>query len=123
MHNELDELVLRQAVIDRKNCLFVRSEDRQAEAACTFYTPTGSCLLQALDPFACLDGRRPGVHPVRVRLLPQRLAATLISSKQALAAWSLRTDITTSATLLTRRGRKPPTFADWSPSIIVTGLR
>lgn len=53
MHNNLSELMLRQAVVGRKNWLFARSEGG-AEAAATMYTVIGSCLLQGVDPQAYL---------------------------------------------------------------------
>lgn len=49
MHNNLSELMLRQAVVGRKNWLFSRSEGG-AEAAATLYTLIGSCGLQGVDP-------------------------------------------------------------------------
>jgi hypothetical protein len=53
MHNNLSELLLRQAVVGRKNWLFARSEGG-AEAAATMYTLIGSCMLQGIDPHAYL---------------------------------------------------------------------
>lgn len=53
MHNNLSELMLRQAVVGRKNWLFARSEGG-AEAAATIYTLIGSCMLQGIDPHAYL---------------------------------------------------------------------
>lgn len=53
MHNNLSELMLRQAVVGRKNWLFARSEGG-AEAAATIYTLVGSCMLQGIDPHAYL---------------------------------------------------------------------
>ncbi len=49
MHNNLSELMLRQAVVGRKNWLFARSQGG-AEAAATLYTLIGSCMLQGIDP-------------------------------------------------------------------------
>lgn len=49
MHNNLSELMLRQAVVGRKNWLFARTEGG-AEAASTMYTLVGSCMLQGIDP-------------------------------------------------------------------------
>lgn len=49
MHNNLSELMLRQAVVGRKNWLFARSEGG-ARAAAVFYTLIGSCGLQGIDP-------------------------------------------------------------------------
>ena len=49
IHNNLSELMLRQAVVGRKNWLFARSEGG-AEAAATLYTLVGSCMLQGVDP-------------------------------------------------------------------------
>ncbi len=49
MHNNLSELLLRQAVVGRKNWLFARSEGG-ARAAATIYTLVGSCILQGIDP-------------------------------------------------------------------------
>lgn len=53
VHNNLSELMLRQAVVGRKNWLFARS-DGGAEAAATLYTLIGSCFLQGIDPHAYL---------------------------------------------------------------------
>ena len=53
MHNNLSELMLRQAVVGRKNWLFARSEGG-AEVAATIYTLVGSCMLQGVDPFEYL---------------------------------------------------------------------
>ena len=53
MHNNLSELMLRQHVVGRKNWLFARSEGG-AHAAATLYTLVGSCMLQAIDPWAYL---------------------------------------------------------------------
>ena len=53
MHNNLSELMLRQAVVGRKNWLFARSQGG-AEVAATCYTLVGSCLLQGVDPYAYL---------------------------------------------------------------------
>ena len=50
MHNNLSELMLRQAVVGRKNWLFARSEGG-AHAAATIYTLVGSCQLQGIDPW------------------------------------------------------------------------
>jgi transposase len=64
MHNNLSELMLRQAVVGRKNWLFARSEGG-AEAAATMYTLIGSCMLQGVDAHAYLVdvfGRLPD-HP------------------------------------------------------------
>lgn len=64
MNNNLSELMLRQAVVGRKNWLFARSEGG-AEAACVLYTLIGSCMLQGIDPHAYLVdilGRLPD-HP------------------------------------------------------------
>jgi transposase len=49
MHNNLSELMLRQAVVGRKNWLFARSEGG-AQAAAAIYTLVGSCMLQGIDP-------------------------------------------------------------------------
>ena len=49
MHNNLSELMLRQAVVGRKNWLFARSEGG-AKVAATVYTLVGSCMLQGVDP-------------------------------------------------------------------------
>lgn len=49
MHNNLSELMLRQAVVGRKNWLFARSQGG-AEVAAAMYTLVGSCMLQGLDP-------------------------------------------------------------------------
>ena len=49
MHNKLSELMLRQAVVGRKNWLFARSEGG-ADVAATLYTLVGSCMLQGVDP-------------------------------------------------------------------------
>ena len=49
MHNTLSELMLRQAVVGRKNWLFARSEVG-AKVAATLYTLVGSCMLQGIDP-------------------------------------------------------------------------
>ena len=49
MHNTLSELMLRQAVVGRKNWLFARSEGG-ANVAATLYTLIGSCMLQGVDP-------------------------------------------------------------------------
>lgn len=53
MHNNLSELMLRQAVVGRKNWLFARSEGG-AQAAATLYTLIGSCSLQGIDPWVYL---------------------------------------------------------------------
>ena len=53
MHNNLSELMLRQAVVGRKSWLFARSEGG-AEVAATIYTLVGSCMLQGVDPFEYL---------------------------------------------------------------------
>jgi transposase len=53
IHNNLSELMLRQAVVGRKNWLFARSEGG-ANAAATIYTLIGSCMLQGIDPQAYL---------------------------------------------------------------------
>jgi len=53
MHNNLSELMLRQAVVGRKNWLFARSEGG-AHAAATIYTLVGSCQLQGIDPWVYL---------------------------------------------------------------------
>ena len=50
MHNNLSELMLRQAVVGRKNWLFARSQGG-AEVAATCYTLVGSCQLQGVDPY------------------------------------------------------------------------
>jgi len=50
MHNNLSELMLRQAVVGRKNWLFARSEGG-AHAAATIYALVGSCKLQGIDPW------------------------------------------------------------------------
>lgn len=47
------EFQLRQPVVGRKNWLFAGSEGG-AEAAAVLYSLIGSCILQALDPFAYL---------------------------------------------------------------------
>jgi hypothetical protein len=44
MHNNLSELMLRQAVVERKNWLFARSEGG-AQLAATCYTLVGTCQL------------------------------------------------------------------------------
>lgn len=65
MHNNLSELMLRQAVVGRKNWLFARSEGG-AIAAATAYTLVGSCILQGIDPHTYLRDvldRLPD-HPV-----------------------------------------------------------
>ena len=65
LHNNLSELLLRQAVVGRKNWLFARSEGGAAAAA-DLYTLIGSCLLQGIDPHAYLVdvlARLPD-HPV-----------------------------------------------------------
>ena len=65
MHNNTSELMLRQAVVGRKNWLFARSEGG-AEAAAILYTLVGSCMLQGVDPHAYLKDvfdRLPD-HPV-----------------------------------------------------------
>ena len=49
-NNNLSELMLRQAVVGRKNWLFARSEGG-AHAAATIYTLVGSCQLQGIDPW------------------------------------------------------------------------
>lgn len=53
MHNNLSELMLRQAVVGRKNWLFARSEGG-ARAAAAIYTLIGSCGLQGVDPWEYL---------------------------------------------------------------------
>lgn len=53
MHNNLSELMLRQAVVGRKNWLFARSEGG-AKAASTLYTLVASCMLQGIDPHTYL---------------------------------------------------------------------
>jgi len=53
MHNNLSELMLRQAVVGRKNWLFARSEGG-ATAAADIYTLVGSCQLQGVDPWVYL---------------------------------------------------------------------
>ena len=53
MHNNLSELMLRQAVVGRKNWLFARSEGG-AQAAAAIYTLIGSCSLQGIDPWTYL---------------------------------------------------------------------
>ena len=53
MHNNLSELMLRQAVVGRKNWLFARSEGG-AIAAAHIYTLVGSCQLQGTDPWVYL---------------------------------------------------------------------
>jgi transposase len=53
IHNNLSELMLRQAVVGRKNWLFARSEGG-ADAAAIAYTLIGSCMLQGIDPHAYL---------------------------------------------------------------------
>lgn len=65
LHNNLSELLLRQAVVGRKNWLFARSEGGAAAAA-DLYTLIGSCLLQGLDPHAYLVDvlARLPQHPV-----------------------------------------------------------
>lgn len=55
MHNNLSELMLRQAVVGRKNWLFARTTGGAAAAA-TMYTLIGSCMLQGIDPHAYLVG-------------------------------------------------------------------
>ena len=50
LHNNLSELMLRQAVVGRKDWLFARSEGG-AQAAATLYTLIGSCSLQGIDPW------------------------------------------------------------------------
>jgi hypothetical protein len=64
MHNNLSELMLRQAVVGRKNWLFARSEGG-AKAAATLYTLIGSCMLQGIDPQIYLTDifRRLPDHP------------------------------------------------------------
>ena len=49
LHNNLSELMLRQAVVGRKNWLFAGSEGG-AQAAAAIYTLVGSCMLQGIDP-------------------------------------------------------------------------
>ena len=49
MHNNLSELMLRQAVVGRKYWLFARSEGG-ALAAASICTLVGSCMLQGIDP-------------------------------------------------------------------------
>ena len=53
IHNNLSELMLRQPIVGRKNWLFAGSAGG-AKAATAWYTLIGSCMLQALDPFAYL---------------------------------------------------------------------
>ena len=53
LHNNLSELLLRQAVVGRKNCLFSRSSGG-AEAAAGCYTLVQSAKLQGLVPGAYL---------------------------------------------------------------------
>ena len=48
MHNNLSELMLRQAVVGRKNGLFARSQGGAKAAAATMYTLIGSCMLQGI---------------------------------------------------------------------------
>jgi transposase len=74
MHNNLSELMLRQAVVGRKNWLFARSEGG-ATAAATAYTLVGSCMLQGIDPHAYLVdilGRLPDYPRNRVAELTPR---------------------------------------------------
>jgi hypothetical protein len=49
IHNNLSELMLRLAVVGRKNWLFAGSIGG-AEAAADMYTLVGSCMLQGIDP-------------------------------------------------------------------------
>ena len=74
MHNNLSELMLRQAVVGRKNWLFARSEGG-ADAAATIYTLVGSCMLQGIDPHEYLVDiltRLPDYPSTRVNeLTPQ----------------------------------------------------
>ncbi len=86
MHNNLSELMLRQAVVGRKNWLFARSEGG-AEAAATIYTLVGSCMLRGIDPHAYLTdvlNRLPDYPSNRVSELTPR-------------AWRLSQDHTISA--------------------------
>ena len=66
LHNNLSELLLRQAVVGRKNWLFARSEGG-ARAAATLYTLVGSCALQGIDPWLYLKDVLDRVldHPVK----------------------------------------------------------
>ncbi len=74
MHNNLSELMLRQAVVGRKNWLFARSEGG-AEAAAIAYTLIGSCMLQGIDPHEYLVdvlGKLPDWPSTRVGELTPR---------------------------------------------------
>ncbi len=53
IHNNASELQLRQPVVGRKNWMFAGSEGG-AKAAATLFSLTGSCLLQAIDPWTYL---------------------------------------------------------------------
>lgn len=53
IHNNASELQLRQPVVGRKNWMFAGSEGG-AKAAATLFSLTGSCLLQAIDPWSYL---------------------------------------------------------------------
>lgn len=78
MHNNLSELMLRQAVVGRKNWLFARSEGG-AVAAAHIYTLIGSCHLQGIDPWVYLLDvlNRLLDHPANqvAELTPKRWAA------------------------------------------------
>ena len=50
MHNNRSELALRGPVVGRKAWLFAGSEGG-AHAAATFFTLTGSCAMQGIDPW------------------------------------------------------------------------
>jgi transposase len=74
LHNNLSELMLRQAVVGRKNWLFAGSEGG-AQAAAAIYTLVGSCMLQGIDPHEYLVDVLGTVldHPVNrvVELTPK----------------------------------------------------
>lgn len=53
IHNNTAEFQLRQPVVGRKNWLFAGSEGG-AQAAAVIYSLVGSCILQAIDPWAYL---------------------------------------------------------------------
>jgi transposase len=57
-HNNVSELMLRQAVVGRKNYLFAGSEGG-AESAATWYSLIGSCMLNAIDPWLYLNDVLP----------------------------------------------------------------
>lgn len=84
-HNNGSELQLRQSVVGRKNWMFAGSEGG-AEAAATFYSVVGSCLLQGVDPWVYLRDVLPRLSSWPVNRLMELSPAGFKARKVAEAA-------------------------------------